>query len=432
MNKLLVRFDGWGQSWPLGTLFDTGREVLFEYTPEAIAHARQHALGVPRFQLSPFKHPIPLAGNLATYRGDRAFHGLPGFIADALPDGWGWLLMDKALRRSGHNPVSVSVLERLALVGHHAIGALSFEPVQTVDQAASPAQATPSLKEVAQQIAAMTDAPSSAADQTHLLTLLRLGGSPQGARPKALVQVDAVTGKVSTAATNTAGVPWLVKFPAGGEHREVCALEELYARAARAGGLAMPQSRFFDLGRQHSAFGVARFDRFLLEERGINHTLRVPVMSFAAALETDYRLPSLDYETVLRATLHITGDQCELLKAFERCVWNVLFHNRDDHAKNFALRMDSQGFWKLAPVFDFTFSHGPRGEHATSVLGHGKGITLDVLRTLAKKCGIKPKAVEPVLDKALAQRAALPRMAKELPIRAASIQALVQALDANA
>ena len=423
MNKLRVLFEGWGQSWPLGTLFDTGREVLFEYSPEAIAHAREHAAGVPRFQLSPLKHPIPLGGNLITYRGERAFHGLPGFIADALPDGWGWLLMDKVLRRNGRNPATVSVLERLALVGRNAIGALSFEPVHTLDVE----DAQLSLKEVAQQIAAITNAASTSTDQAHLLTLLRLGGSPQGARPKALVQMDATTGAVSTLPA-AKGAPWLVKFPAGGEHREVCALEELYARAAREGGLEMPQSRYFDLGRQHSAFGVERFDRHLLQDRGQNHTLRVPVMSFAAALEADYRLPSLDYETILNATLRITGDQRELLKAFERCVWNVLFHNRDDHAKNFALRMDAQGFWKLAPLFDFTFSHGPGGEHATSVLGHGKGITLDLLRSLGKKCGIKPKLVEPVLEKALTARVGLGRLARELPIRKASLGAVENTL----
>ena len=378
---------------------------------------------MPRFQVSPLKHPIPIGGNLITYRGERAFHGLPGFIADALPDGWGWLLMDKALRRSGFNPTSVSVLERLALVGRSAIGALSFEPVHSLDTEGTEL----SLRQIAQQITAMTDSAGTSADPAHLLTLLRLGGSPQGARPKALVQVDAASGAVSTAVEGK-GTPWLVKFPASGEHREVCALEELYARAARAGGLEMPQSRFFDLGRQHSALGVERFDRHLLHERGRAHTLRVPVMSFAAALEADYRLPSLDYETILNATLRITGDQRELLKAFERCVWNVLLHNRDDHAKNFALRMDPQGFWKLAPVFDFTFSHGPGGEHATSVLGHSKGITLESLSTLAKKCGIKPKAAEQVLENALTQRGMLAQLARELPIRKATVEAVLRTL----
>ena len=128
------------------------------------------------------------------------------------------------------------------------------------------------------------------------------GGSPQGARPKAL-QHDAATGHVSTRG-DAPGVPWLVKFPAQGEHK-VCAVEQLYAELARDCGLEVPASALFDLSSRLAAFGVARFDR----ERG----MRVPVHSLAGLLQVDFRMPgSTDYTTLLRATRLLTRDEREV------------------------------------------------------------------------------------------------------------------------
>jgi predicted RND superfamily exporter protein len=153
-----------------------------------------------------------------------------------------------------------------------------------------------------------------------------------------------------------------------GEHREVCAIEELYARVARSAGIDLAPSRFFDLGAKHSAFGVERFD-CVVQDRQV---IRVPVLSMSAMLQADHRLPLLDYETILLATLRITGDQREVLKAFERCLFNVVMHNRDDHSRNFAFRLNEQDLWKLSPAFDLTYSFGPAGEHATSIAGQGE------------------------------------------------------------
>ena len=414
MKKLHVIYNGWGARWQLGTLLDTGAEVLFEYSARAIEEGAQ---------LSPLHHPLPKAGGAVTYRGERAFHGLPGFIADALPDGWGMLLMDRALRRAGRNPATVSVLERLVIVGDRAIGALSFEPAQDENPPLEALRLDDIVRHVV-ELQSQADVVASRSQddaESALRQLLRLGGSPQGARPKVLVNFDPATGAVSAGGFATAGdaTPWLVKFPAQGEHREVCALEELYARVARAGGLDMPQSQVFDLGARYSAFGVERFDRVV--HAGV---LRVPVMSLSALLQADHRLPSLDYETVLLATLRITGDQRELRKAFERCVYNVLLHNRDDHSRNFAFSMDSQGFWKLAPVFDLTFSDGPGGEHSTSVLGQGKEITRAHLTELGKRVGLDKGLVQACIDQALNAARRWTEEVRGLPIRKSSLKLL--------
>jgi serine/threonine-protein kinase HipA len=239
--------------------------------------------------------------------------------------------------------------------------------------------------------------------------LLRLGGSPQGARPKALVDID--------------GSAWLVKFPAQGEHPEVCAIEELYARFARRQRLLMPPSRLFELGKQHSAFAVRRFDRIAQTKPQTLDlpSLRVPMLSLAALLHADYRLPSLDYETVLLATTRLTGDLSETTRAFELAVINAMLHNRDDHAKNIAYCLNERRQWKLSPVFDLTYSTGPGGEHSTSYAGEGKRPTRTKLLQVAKGGGIKEKIATDILDNCLEALSVLPTLAKELPIRAKTL-----------
>jgi len=391
MNRLTVVYLGWGEYWPLGELLEAGRPgepLLFEYSAEA----RRQGL-----ELSPLRMPLAHPG---AFRGEAFFLGLPGLIADALPDGWGMLLMDRALTRAGRRPAEASPLERLAFVGNRAIGALGFEPPAPV--ALDPEDME--LPRLAAEVDQVMEAPADDA----LRHLLLLGGSPQGARPKVLADFDATSGALSTGHPD-AGQPWLFKFPAREEHRDACAVEELYARLARRCGMEMPATRFFDLAGGYSAFGVCRFDR----EAG----MRVPLLSLAALLHVDFRLPALDYETLLRATRRLTGDEREVLRAFERCVLNVLLHNRDDHGRNFAFRLGRDRRWRLAPVFDLTFSIGPGGEHTTTVAGEGRAPARSHLLEIARRGGIAAKTAVATIDHLLAGVAELPALAAELPIR---------------
>ena len=419
MKKLIVFYDGWREHFPLGTLVATARGILFEYSPQAIERG---------LQLSPMHHLLPRPGAVAaSFKGESHSFGLPGFIADALPDGWGMLLMDRLLRKLGREPREVSVLQRLAMVGQRAMGALSFEPADEDESLAE----TLELKALAREVTALqaneNSGSQSADDQ--LRHLMQLGGSPQGARPKVLVDFNARTGHLSSGLPlRDSATPWLVKFPAEGEHREVCAIEELHARVARSGGIDMPRSRFFDLGSKHSAFGVERFDR-LVNSKQVS---RVHIMSLSAYLQTDHRLPSLDYETVLLATLRITGDQREVLKAFERCIFNVLMHNRDDHSRNFAYRLNEQGLWQLSPAFDLTYSFGPGGEHATSVAGHGKNITRAHLLQVATAGGISTKVAERTIDAWVKVTGGLGKLVRELPIRRATLSELTESIASQA
>jgi len=379
VKQLLVHYCGWGEDWPLGRLADDGRTLLFEYSPQALAQG---------LDLSPLHLPLR-AQAFGEFPGH--LHRLPGLVADSLPDGWGLLLMDRLFRQQGLPPATA--LDRLAFIGDRALGALRFVPAQ-VGQGDAPDW---SLLALAQASAQVLEGEAEAA----LPALARMGGSPQGARPKALVQYDAATHQVSTLA-QAPGSPWLVKFAAQGEHKEVCALEQIYAELARDCGLDMPPSQCFDLAPTLAAFGVQRFDR--------HNGLRVPVHSLAGLLHADHRLPgAVDYTTFLRATRMLTRDQREVEKAYARAVFNVLFHNRDDHPKNFAWRLHANRRWHLAPAFDLSFSHGPAGQHHMDVCGEGAAITRAHLLRLASEGGIAPQLAQATIAHQLQQAADLPR-----------------------
>ena len=331
--------------------------------------------------------------------------------------------MDRALRKAGRDPRSISALERLAIIGDSAIGALSFEPSQKDLLPVEALSINSLVSEVRQlQVSLQTEeVVSTMRADTALQHLMRLGGSPQGARPKVLVDFNPRTGAISSGLPLTGSTrPWLIKFPADNEHREVCAIEELYAKLARKGGMDMPRSKYFEVTTKHSAFGVERFDRSVTGQE----VKRIPTLSLGGLLHADHRLPSLDYESLLLATLRITGDQREVLKAFERCVFNVLMHNHDDHAHNFAFCLNAQGFWKLSPAFDLTYSQGPGGEHCTSVAGHGKNITQVHLLQVAKAGGIKIKDAQRTIDNWVSATCKLSQLAQNLPIRRNSLLTL--------
>lgn len=398
MKTVQIRYQGWGENWPLGTLADNGQQLLFEYSSQALNEG---------LDLSPRHLPLQkqAMGNFPNH-----LWRLPGLFADSLPDGWGMLLMDRLFRKQGHRPEQVSPLDRLSFIGHRGMGALTYEPDTQVDVLPD----TMDLVALANESALVLQGE----DTETLQRLALLGGSPQGARPKVLVFYEPKTAHVSTVPMPS-GSGWLVKFQALGEHKEVCAIEAFYAQLARACGLEVPLTHVFDLDEKQAALGIERFD--------LMQGLRVPVHSLAGFLHADFRIPSaVDYTTFLRATRMITRDEREVRKAFERAVFNVLFHNRDDHPKNLAYRLDAQRHWKLAPCFDLTFSQGPGGEHQMDVCGEGLNIQRSHLMQLAQTGGLDVRWAEQRLDGMLGVLDQWVDLIGEFDIRRSTAQAILQ------
>ena len=402
MKKVFVFYEGWGERWQLGTLADNGTELLFEYSAEALNQG---------LELSPrhLKLRAPAYGAFPQH-----LSRLPGLVADSLPDGWGLLLMDRLFRKNGRDPASLSPLDRLTFINGRALGALTFQP--SIAEAATKEDVR--LLELAQEAQAIIADKDSAA----LKQLVLMGGSPHGARPKVLVHYNPATGDMSTQPMPGAK-PWLVKFQAQDEHKEVCAIEDCYAQLARDCDIDMPPTKYFDLDKKLAAFGTERFD--------IEDGLRVPVHTLAGALHADFRLPSsVDYVTFLRATRMFTRDEREVRKAFGRAVFNVLFHNRDDHPKNFSFRLSRERRWQLAPAYDLTFSIGPGGEHQMDVCGEGRSIHRSHLLDLAKQGGLDATWATAVIDKACQVAVDFKKKAAKFDIRPATVKHIAGLVEA--
>ncbi|PRF97934.1 type II toxin-antitoxin system HipA family toxin [Burkholderia ambifaria] len=378
IERVDVYYDGWGEHWLWGSLVSTtaitGRPlIVFEYSDDA----RKRGLELSSYAL-------PVHGS--KLRKDFPAHqlGLPGPVYDALPDGWGMLLMDRLFKRRGLNAARIGPLERLAYIGSHAMGAMSFEPVAPEIQEPQP---NIPLNRLAAEVQEVLDGEGGA----FLHQLLQVGGSPQGARPKALVYRDPRSGVFTTAPAADFDA-WLVKFPARQEHPEVCAIEMVYAECLRLCGIETPDTLHFDLPGGMAAFASRRFDR--------RDGLRVPMQSVAAFTGADYKTPgALDYVNFLRATHMCTNDVREKARAFERAVFNVAFNNRDDHPKNFAYIMARSGEWKLAPAYDVTFCEGPGGYHQMDVMGEALQIDRAALLGLAKEAEISAAAAGDMIDR---------------------------------
>ena len=408
MKKVLVYYQGWGERWLLGTLADNGSQLLFEYSAEALTQ---------QLELSP--HKLRLAaqayGNFPAW-----LQRLPGLVSDSLPDGWGLLLMDKLFRQAGRNPATLSPLDRLTFLGSRGMGALTFEP-------AEPQQlGTQDIKLL--QLAREAQTLVSGCETDALKCLALLGGSPHGARPKVLVFFNPATSIVSTQPTAGA-TPWLVKFQAQNEHKEVCAIEHLYAWLAKKCQLNMPETAYFDLDKNLGAFGIERFD--------VQSGMRVPIHTLAGALHADFRATgSVDYATFLRLTRLFTRNDQAVQQAYERCVFNVLFNNRDDHPKNFTYRLNQARQWELAPCYDLSFNAGPGGEHQMDVLGAGKNITRALMLTLAEKASLDKAWAERAIQRMLAVHAGFNAVLEESQmqpsIRAATLKMVKAAIDENA
>ncbi|MBH1817019.1 type II toxin-antitoxin system HipA family toxin [Stenotrophomonas sp. STK16_22] len=367
-EQVNVFYEGWGERWLWGTLVSTtaltGRPLIaFEYSNEA----RQRGL-----ELSSYK--LPLAG--PPLRRDFPDHQLqlPGPVYDALPDGWGMLLMDRMFRRRRISTARIGLLQRLACIGGNAMGAMTFEPV-------APEGEAPQVHVPLEQLAAEVQEVLRGEGGEFLQTLLLVGGSPQGARPKALVYRDPQFGGFTTA-TAPEFEAWLVKFPAREEHAEVCAIEMVYAECLRRCGIETPDTQYFSLPNGLAAFASKRFDR--------HDGLRVPMQSLAAFTGANYQTAgSLDYVNFLRATQLCTNDVRQMVVAFERAVFNVAFNNRDDHPKNFAYIMSPDGQWRLAPAYDVTFCEGPNGYHQMDVMGEALAISRADMLRLAEEAEVQ-------------------------------------------
>ena len=347
----------------VGRLAHVDGTIYFEYDPSFLESG---------IELSPYK--LPLKAGVHTCN-DSLFEGLFGLFADSLPDGWGRLLLDRHFLKLAKRYDEITPLDRLSYIGNYGIGALSYEPI--VDDIASINE-----KIVLDDLALSSLEILEGGREDMIETLLTLGGSSAGARPKAVIQLDVQNQKIihGTQVLREEYEHYLVKFASSQDSKDMGVIEYVYSLMAKDAKIEMPDTQLLE-GKKGKYFATKRFDR--VGDR------RVHIHSVAGLTHSDFKMPVLDYDDLLTLTLHLTKDVNEQIKMFRLAVFNLFTHNRDDHAKNFSFLLDENNQWKLAPAYDLTFSYGPGEEHSTTYLGEGRYPTREHLQKLADVHNIK-------------------------------------------
>lgn len=393
MRRLEVRLDRGDGQRVVGTLAEHERRIYFEYDAGFLDSA---------LPISPFK--LPLREGLFEHT-ERDFATVFGVFNDSLPDGWGLLLMDREFRKRGLDPATLTPLDRLAYIGTRGMGALTYHPPTAVKE---------EERGLAIDLAALARQAERVLEGSveEILPALRIaGGSPAGARPKVLVGVRE-DGRIIS---GTSDLPegfrhYLVKFGAREDPSDIGAVEAAYARMAKSSGIDVPPARLFETPDGGRYFGAERFDR--------DGNKRVHMHTLGGLLHASHRVPSMEYEGFLRATLILTRDHRQVEEAFRRMVFNVLAHNRDDHVKNFSYLMDRNGAWRLAPAYDLVFSHGPGGQHTMAVAGESaRPSARDMLR-VAEECDVELRRAREIIEHVRDAVQQWPRFAGEAGVSA--------------
>ena len=367
IKKIIVSLQFDAADIELGELISDNRLIYFRYFPSFIKRG---------LEISPLKLKLNSEVNKAN---DTPFDGIFGVFADSMPDGWGRLLLDRALTAKGIALNTIGVLDRLAYVGSNGMGALTYKPEMPVAQFTEFKIELDEFAKATQKIIAGT--------ATDVLDeLFKLGGASGGARPKILVGYNAITGHLR--ASESVLPPnyghWLIKFPSSTDSPDIANIEYAYYKMAIDAGIEMSESQLFKGKSGKAYFGTKRFDRV-----GNN---RLHLHSAAGILHDNFRFSSLDYGHLMDCAFTLEKDVRAYEKILRLAAFNVFANNRDDHSKNFSFLMDAKGNWRTAPAYDLTFSYSGHGMHSTMVAGESANPTKKHLLQLANYFKLKNAA----------------------------------------
>lgn len=390
----------WGRTIGAVSLGDDDEVTAFEYDA---AFARS---GI---EVSPLM--MPLSNRVYTFPAltRQTFYGLPGLLADSLPDKFGNTLIDAWLATQGRQPGSFNALERLCYTGVRGMGALEFSPTL------GPRQPQVNHIEIDQLVALASDVLSHRGDLTvsfndaskeqALNDILRVGTSAGGARAKAVINWNRTTNEVRSGqlAANEGFEQWLLKFDgvSGNRDKELedpqgyGAIEFAYYKMAIACGIDMSECHLFEEGgRRH--FMSRRFDRLANGEK-------LHMQSLGALAHYDFNLAGAhSYEQALLVMRQLQLPMSAIEEQFRRMVFNIVARNQDDHVKNIAFLMDKAGQWSLSPAYDMTYSFNVVGSwtasHQMSMNGKRDGFTSDDFKACAKSASMKRGRAEAIVN----------------------------------
>ena len=343
----------------------------------------------------------------------NTFHGLPGLLADSLPDRFGNALINAWLATQGRTPDGFDAVERLCYTGTRGMGALEFSPVIGPRPRTATRIQIDRLVALASEVlthrSAVKGTFNDAAREKALRDILRVGTSAGGARAKAVIAWNRDTNEVRSGqiAAGEGFDYWLLKFDgvAGNQDKELedpkgyGAIEYAYHLMAVAAGISMSECRLLEEnGRRH--FMTRRFDRLKGGEK-------LHMQSLCALAHFDFnQAGAYAYEQALLTIRQLGLPMAATEQQYRRMVFNIVARNQDDHVKNIAFLMDKQGIWSLAPAFDVTYSHNPTGAwtatHQMAMNGKRDAFTIEDFRSCARSALMKRGRAEVIIDEVIA------------------------------
>ncbi|WNH09960.1 type II toxin-antitoxin system HipA family toxin [Thalassobellus suaedae] len=367
----------------------------FEYEPKFKA---------TNIDLAPIKMPIHSGTQIFSFPelrmlrngGYDTFKGLPGLLADVLPDKYGNQLINSWLAQQGRPENSMNPIEQLCFIGTRGMGALEFEPTQLKPNKRTFKVEIHSLVEIAQRMLSKREGFETNInkdEQQAMLDILKIGTSAGGARPKAIIAYNKKTGQVRSGQTNAPKgfEHWLIKLDGVsdaqfGKSKGYGRIEMAYYNMAKDCGIDMMDSILLEeKGRAH--FMTKRFDR---EANDTKHHIQ----TFCAIQHFDFNdMQSFSYEQLFQTMRILKLPYPQVEQMFRRMAFNVIAKNCDDHTKNFAFRLKQGQPWELAPAYDICYAYRPDSfwvsQHALSINGKRKDFTRHDLLSVAKSMNIK-------------------------------------------
>jgi serine/threonine-protein kinase HipA len=379
MNVAEVKI--WGKVVGAVAWNETTGMATFEYEPKFTQ------LG---WDLSPLKMSLAAAKRQFSFpelRKDKnseldTFKGLPGLLADSLPDNYGNQLINIWLAQQGRPPESMNPVEMLSFIGTRGMGALEFEPTVLRESKRTFHIEIDSLVDIAQKMLSQREAFSTNAqkqEEKAVMEILKIGTSAGGARPKAVIAYNEKTGKVKSGQTKPPKEfeHWLIKLDGVsdvqlGATKGYGRIEMAYYNMATACGIQMMPSRLLE-ENDRAHFMTKRFDREGIETK--HH-----IQTLCGLKHFDYNLvSSFSYEQLFQAMRELKLTYQDAEQMFRRMVFNVIARNCDDHTKNFSFLLKEGSKWELAPAYDICHAFRPGSkwvsQHALSINGKREGIT---------------------------------------------------------
>jgi len=390
----------WGRTIGAVSLEDGGRFAAFEYDP---TFARS---GI---EVSPIT--MPLSGRVYVFPDlpPVTFHGLPGLLADSLPDKFGNALIDTWLATQGRKSESFNAVERLCYTGSRGMGALEFTPaIGPKPQPAKHIEIDSLVKLASEVLSHRKNLKATFASERRknaLNDILRVGTSAGGARAKAVIAWNRETNEVRSGqiAAGAGFDYWLLKFDGvtGNKDKELedpkgyGAIEYAYYLMAKEAGINMSECRLLEEnGRRH--FMTRRFDR-------LDGGEKLHMQSLCALAHFDFnQAGAYAYEQAFFAIRQLNLPMADVEEQFRRMAFNIVARNQDDHVKNIAFLMEKTGRWSLAPAFDVTYSYNPSGSwtdrHQMTMNGKRDEFMLADFRACAKTALMKRGRAEAIMD----------------------------------